>query len=118
MREREETFYLIDLITICLDIITEQMSKRKATIDLSEQSFKVQKYLNETPTIVSLNGYRQGKKRPRHYEIHYPSVKQCIRSSGPIIYHCSLHDSDRDVCLIYDCSGGRSLIESSYNYIN
>lgn len=94
------------------------MSKRKATIDLSEQSFKVQKFLNETPTYISFSFHRHGEKRPRPYEIHYPSVKQCIEISGPIIYHCSLHDSDRDVCLIYDCSGGRSFIESSYNYIN
>lgn len=95
------------------------MSKRKAMIDLSERLFKVQK----SRDVPEVSHRREKRRRP--CEIHYPSVKQRIRSPSPILmtdieqpYLCSLHDNDRDVCLIYDCSGGRSFTENLYNYIN
>lgn len=101
------------------------MSKRKTTIDLSSRSFKVQKSRGESLVITT---HRQGEKRRRHCEIHYPSVKQCIRPLTPVmmvdiepfpqVYLCSIHDDDRDVCLIYDCSGGERSTDTLYNYIN
>ena len=87
------------------------MSKRKATIDLSDQLLKVQK----SQGVIEVP--RQGEKRRRDRETHHPSVKQRIRSPTPV-YCCSIHDDDRDVCPIYDCSGGRSSTKSLYNYIN
>ena len=83
------------------------MPKRKAINDISERSLKVQKSI-----------HRKGEKRKISCEIYYiSSVKQRLRSPSPV-YICSRHEDDKAICIIYDCSGGKSDIKSSYNYIN
>lgn len=74
------------------------MSKRKASSDLYDRSIKLQKKL--------MMVYKGVKRK---------SDWMYIEQS----YKCSIHDDDKSICLIYDCSGGKLIdAKSLYNYIN